>query len=50
MIAFADPVFSKTARMEARQRITMRGMTSFVAGTQLDIGALAENRATLDEG
>ena len=43
MIAFADPVFSKTARMEARQRITMRGMTSFVSGTQLDIGTLAED-------
>ena len=43
MIAFADPVFSKTARMEARQRIMMRGMTSFVSGTQLDIGALAED-------
>ena len=43
MIAFADPVFSKTARMEARQQLATRGMTGFVSGTQIDIARLAED-------
>jgi CHAT domain-containing protein len=44
MIAFADPVFSKFAKREARQQwVATRGMTSFVTGTQIDISKLAEN-------
>jgi CHAT domain-containing protein/tetratricopeptide (TPR) repeat protein len=43
MIAFADPVFSKVAKRMARQRVAMRGMTSFVTGTQIDIPKLAEH-------
>jgi CHAT domain-containing protein len=42
MIAFADPVFSKSAKRAARQQVAMRGMTSFVTGTQIDISSLAE--------
>jgi CHAT domain-containing protein/Tfp pilus assembly protein PilF len=45
MIAFADPVFSKTAREEA-ERISLRSITDFYSGTQIDIRALAE---TLDQ-
>jgi CHAT domain-containing protein len=45
MIAFADPVFSKTARKEA-ERISLRSMTDFYSGTQINIPALAE---TLDQ-
>jgi CHAT domain-containing protein len=45
MIAYADPVFSKTARKEA-QKGAMRSMTSFYSGTQINIQALAE---TLDQ-
>jgi CHAT domain-containing protein len=41
MIAFADPVFSKTARKEA-QKVALRSMTNFYSGTQIDIPALAE--------
>jgi CHAT domain-containing protein len=41
MIAFADPVFSKTARKEAK-RVALRSMTNFYSGTQIDISALAE--------
>jgi CHAT domain-containing protein len=41
MIAFADPVFSKYAKRMARQQVAMRGMTSFVMGTQIDISSLA---------
>jgi CHAT domain-containing protein len=42
MIAFADPVFSKTAKREAWQQVAMRGMTSFVTGSKVDIPSLAE--------
>jgi CHAT domain-containing protein/tetratricopeptide (TPR) repeat protein len=42
MIAFADPVFSKSARRAARERIAMRGMTSFATGAQIDVPLLAE--------
>ena len=42
MIAFADPVFSKSMRKEATQQIAMRGLASFVRGTQIDIRSLAE--------
>src|SRR5262249_39368469 len=41
MIAFADPVFSKTARQEAH-KVALRSMTNFYSGTQIDIPALAE--------
>ena len=41
MIAFADPVFSKTARREAK-KVALRSMTNFYSGTQIDILALAE--------
>jgi CHAT domain-containing protein len=42
MIAFADPVFSKQARAEAKQRIPMRSITSFYSGSQVDVGQLGE--------
>jgi CHAT domain-containing protein len=45
MIAFADPVFSKTALKEA-QPVALRSMTNFYSGTHIDIPALAE---TLDQ-
>jgi CHAT domain-containing protein/Tfp pilus assembly protein PilF len=41
IIAFADPVFSKSARREA-QKVALRSMTSFYSGTQINIPALAE--------
>ena len=43
MIAFADPVFSKSAKRDARQHVATRGMTSFLMGTQIDIQSLAES-------
>jgi CHAT domain-containing protein len=46
MIAYADPVFSKTARREA-QKVALRSMTSFYSGTQIDVPALAETLAQL---
>jgi CHAT domain-containing protein/Flp pilus assembly protein TadD len=39
MIAFADPVFSKAARA---QQVTMRSITSFYRGTQVDVAAIGE--------
>jgi CHAT domain-containing protein len=42
MIAFADPVFSKTARREAK-KVALRSMTNFYSGTQIDIPALADS-------
>jgi CHAT domain-containing protein/tetratricopeptide (TPR) repeat protein len=42
MIAFADPVFSKIVRKEATQKVAMRGLASFVRGTQVDIQSLSE--------
>jgi CHAT domain-containing protein len=39
MIAFADPVFSKTARA---QQVAMRSLTSFYRGTQVDVAAMGE--------
>ena len=45
MIAYADPVFSKTAREEA-QKVALRSMASFYSGTQINVTALAE---TLDQ-
>jgi CHAT domain-containing protein len=39
MIAFADPVFSKTARA---QQLAMRSITSFYRGTQVDVAAIGE--------
>jgi CHAT domain-containing protein len=41
MIAFADPVFSKTAR-ERAQQLAMRSITSFYRGTQVDVAAIGE--------
>lgn len=46
MIAYADPVFSKRARKEA-QNVTLRSMTNFYSGTQIDIPALAETLGQL---
>jgi CHAT domain-containing protein len=45
MIAYADPVFSKSARKVA-QKLALRSMPNFYLGTQIDIPALAE---TLDQ-
>ena len=46
MIAYADPVFSKTARKVA-QNVALRSMTNFYSGTQIDIPALAETLGQL---
>jgi tetratricopeptide (TPR) repeat protein len=44
MIAFADPVFSKEARAEAKtQQVAMRSLSSFYRGSQLDARELAES-------
>jgi CHAT domain-containing protein/tetratricopeptide (TPR) repeat protein len=43
MIAFADPVFSKMDKRQARQDVAARGITSFVRGTHIDIALLAEH-------
>ena len=44
MIAFADPVFSKEARAEAKaQHVAMRSLSSFYRGSQLDVEFLAES-------
>src|SRR5262249_31870956 len=44
MIAFADPVFSKEAHVEAKtKRMTMRSLASFYKGSQLDVKSLAES-------
>jgi CHAT domain-containing protein len=42
MIAFADPVFSKDARAEARKHLAMRSITSFYRGTQVDVAEIGE--------
>jgi CHAT domain-containing protein/Flp pilus assembly protein TadD len=43
MIAFADPVFSKTARKEAQvQQVAQRNLPSLYQGSQIDIKALGE--------
>jgi tetratricopeptide (TPR) repeat protein len=41
VIAFADPVFSKAARVRAKQ-IAIRRVTSFYHGTQADVAAIGE--------
>jgi CHAT domain-containing protein len=41
MVAFADPVFSRAARAEAQQ-VSMRSITSFYRGTQVDIASIGE--------
>jgi CHAT domain-containing protein len=45
MIAFADPIFSKSARAQAKsaQNVAMRSLASFYEGTYLDVGRLGEN-------
>ena len=43
MIAFADPVFSKSAKFEAKQQVALRGLASFAKGTQIDTLSLAEH-------
>ena len=48
MIAYADPIFSKTARKEA-QKVALRSMTNFYSGTQIDIPALLENLDPLEK-
>jgi CHAT domain-containing protein/Tfp pilus assembly protein PilF len=47
MIAFADPVFSKMDKRQARQQVAARGITSFVRGTHIDIALLAEHLVRL---
>jgi CHAT domain-containing protein/Tfp pilus assembly protein PilF len=42
MIAFADPVFSKTAQKESK-KVVLRSMSDFYSGTQINIPALAES-------
>lgn len=42
MIAFADPIFSKQAHVQATQQIAMRSITSFYSGTQVDVARLGE--------
>ena len=42
MIAFADPVFSKQAHVQATQQLAMRSITSFYSGTQIDVARLGE--------
>jgi hypothetical protein len=42
MIAFADPIFSKSAKRASRQQVAMRGITGFATGAQIDVSALAE--------
>jgi hypothetical protein len=39
MVAFADPVFSRAARAEAQQ-VSMRSITGFYRGTQVDIASM----------
>ena len=41
MIAFADPLFSNTARAKT-QALAMRSITSFYRGTQLNVAAIGE--------
>ena len=41
MIAFADPVFSRAARVRAQQFAT-RSITSFYRGTQVDVAGIGE--------
>lgn len=48
MIAYADPIFSKTARKEA-QKVALRSITNFYSGTQIDIPALLENLHPLEK-
>ena len=43
IIAFADPLFSKQARVNATQQVSIRGITSFYNGTQIDVATLGEN-------
>jgi hypothetical protein len=44
MIAFADPVFSKEARAEAKEtHVAMRSLSRFYRGSQLDVQSLAES-------
>jgi tetratricopeptide (TPR) repeat protein len=42
MIAFADPVFSKQAHVQATQQLAMRSIPSFYNGTQIDVARLGE--------
>jgi CHAT domain-containing protein len=42
MIAFADPVFSKAARIRAQQQFATRSITSFYRGTQVDVAAIGD--------
>jgi CHAT domain-containing protein/Tfp pilus assembly protein PilF len=46
MIAYADPIFSKTARKEV-QKVALRSMMSYYSGTQIDVQALAETLGQL---
>jgi CHAT domain-containing protein len=42
MIAFGDPVFSRTARAQALRQVSMRSITAFYSGTKIDIATLRE--------
>ena len=43
IIAFADPIFSKQARVVVVQQVSIRGITSFYNGAQIDVATLGEN-------
>jgi CHAT domain-containing protein len=42
MIVFADPVFSKAARIRAQQQFAARSITSFYRGTQVDVASIGD--------
>ncbi|MDO8400769.1 MAG: CHAT domain-containing protein [Bradyrhizobium sp.] len=42
MIAFGDPVFSRTAHAQAQRQVAMRSITTFYSGTRIDIASLRE--------
>ena len=43
IIAFADPLFSKQARVDATLQVSIRGLTSFYNGTQIDVATIGEH-------
>jgi CHAT domain-containing protein len=43
MIAFADPLFSKQARVDGAKQVSIRGITSFYNGTQIDVATVGEH-------
>ena len=43
IIAFADPLFSKQARVDATKQVSIRGITSFYNGAQIDVATIGEH-------